>query len=194
MQQFPVITNFFVIIGTSALSFLATVPAQAFNLITNGDFETGNFSGWNQSGNTGFTFVNGNNEASFGPIGSLGYISQTINTVSGQEYTFSYLLANDGGSPNQFQSLIEDNTVFLAINADPMGLTPYSFSFTASSNSTNIQFGFQQDPSFWRLDNVSVTPVPEPLTILGSIAAIGFATRFERKFSQNKGQKKDQND
>ena len=132
MQQFPVITNFFVITGISVLSFLATVPAQAFNLITNGDFETGNFSGWNQSGNTSFTSVNGNNEAQLGPVNSLGYISQTINTVSGQEYIFSYLLANDGGSPNEFQSLIDDNTVFLAINADPMGLTPYSFGFTAS--------------------------------------------------------------
>ena len=34
-------------------------------------------------------------------------------------------------------------------------------------------------------------PIPEPLTILGSIAAIAFAAGFERKFGQNKSEKKD---
>jgi hypothetical protein len=39
--------------------------------------------------------------------------------------------------------------------------------------------------------NLSPEPVPEPLTILGSIAAIAFAASFERKFSKNKSEKKD---
>ncbi|MFM7440427.1 MAG: PEP-CTERM sorting domain-containing protein [Snowella sp.] len=38
--------------------------------------------------------------------------------------------------------------------------------------------------------NLSPEPVPEPLTILGSIAAIGFAASFERKFNKNKSDEK----
>jgi probable HAF family extracellular repeat protein len=37
----------------------------------------------------------------------------------------------------------------------------------------------------------NLSPVPEPLTILGSMAAIGFAASFERKFSKNKSEEKD---
>ena len=39
--------------------------------------------------------------------------------------------------------------------------------------------------------NLSPEPVPEPLTILGSMAAIAFAAGFERKFSKNKSEEKD---
>jgi probable HAF family extracellular repeat protein len=39
--------------------------------------------------------------------------------------------------------------------------------------------------------NLSPEPIPEPLTILGSIAAIGFAAGFERKFNKNKSDEKD---
>jgi probable HAF family extracellular repeat protein len=39
--------------------------------------------------------------------------------------------------------------------------------------------------------NLSPEPIPEPLTILGSMAAIAFAAGFERKFSQNKSDEKD---
>jgi hypothetical protein len=39
--------------------------------------------------------------------------------------------------------------------------------------------------------NLSPEPVPEPLTILGSMAAIAFAAGFERKFNKNKSDEKD---
>ena len=39
--------------------------------------------------------------------------------------------------------------------------------------------------------NLSPEPIPEPLTILGSIAAIAFAAGFERKFNKNKFDEKD---
>jgi probable HAF family extracellular repeat protein len=37
----------------------------------------------------------------------------------------------------------------------------------------------------------NLEPIPEPLTILGSIAAIAFAAGFERKFGKNKSDEKD---
>ena len=39
--------------------------------------------------------------------------------------------------------------------------------------------------------NLSPEPIPEPLTILGSMAAIAFAASFERKFSKKKPEEKD---
>jgi probable HAF family extracellular repeat protein len=39
--------------------------------------------------------------------------------------------------------------------------------------------------------NLSPEPIPEPLTILGSMAAIAFGAGFERKFSKNKSDEKD---
>lgn len=41
------------------------------------------------------------------------------------------------------------------------------------------------------IDNVNVAAVPEPLTILGSIAATGFLAGFERKLAKGKKDKKD---
>jgi probable HAF family extracellular repeat protein len=37
----------------------------------------------------------------------------------------------------------------------------------------------------------NLDPVPEPLTILGSMVAIAFAASFERKFNKNKSEEKD---
>src|SRR6266404_9344680 len=84
--------------------------AMAQNLVSNGGFETGNFAGWSQQGNTGFTGVagcfsstcphSGSFQAYFGPIGSTGGINQTLATDAGSTYTVDFWLANDGGSPN----------------------------------------------------------------------------------------------
>src|SRR5437763_12768139 len=90
------------------LSFLALISlcfinrASAQELIVNGGFETGDFTGWTQSGNTGFTAVTNNPGgahsgtfyASFGPVGSLGFITQTAATTAGSTYTLNYLLSN----------------------------------------------------------------------------------------------------
>ena len=72
------------------LGFWASA-ATAQNLITNGGFETGNFSGWTQSGNTGFTGVDGGSAnsgsfgASFGPVGSLGAIADPLDERADHE-------------------------------------------------------------------------------------------------------------
>lgn len=45
----------------------------------------------------------------------------------------------------------------LAGAAIPHTYTEYTTSFTATSTATALTFGFREDPSFWELDNVSVT-------------------------------------
>ena len=70
----------------AAASFAVAGIASAQNLLDNPGFETGDFSGWTRSGNSGFTSIitspvnSGSYAASFGPIGSEGYISQILVT------------------------------------------------------------------------------------------------------------------
>ena len=88
----------------AAFCFLATSPAWAAasicdsipgNVIVNCGFETGNFTGWTQGGNTTFmgvtfisTYVNsGTYGAQLGPIGSDGTLSQSF---LGNTLTFSF--------------------------------------------------------------------------------------------------------
>ena len=183
--------------------FLASVmfvanPAQAANLVVNGDFNTGNFTGWTKSGNTALSDIVNNSSAyngtyyyRSGATGSLGYISQTLTTVAGNQYDLSYVLRIDG-STNQFQVLIDGNSIS-ALNlvnvASQSSYSPYSYSFTASGSSTTLTFGFRNDPNYTRLDNVSVTApasaVPEPLTILGAMTAAGFGAGFKRKLAKS---------
>src|SRR5437762_14133373 len=66
----------------SAIAIPSICDGIAGNIVANCGFETGTFASWTQSGNTGFTAVgtigvnSGNFAASFGPVGSLGFIDQ----------------------------------------------------------------------------------------------------------------------
>lgn len=149
--------------------------ASAQNLVTNGSFETGDFTGWTGTGNMGFNGVycpgiggygvqSGNCAAFFGPIGSIGGISQAITTAIGATYSFTFFLSNDGANNNSFAALVNGVTLLSQTNTPQSALVMQSINFTATSASTTIAFNFRDDPAFMFLDNVSVVATPEPST------------------------------
>src|SRR5580704_14001113 len=103
-------------LAVALLALGTSVLAHAGNLVTNGSFETGDFTGWTVTGDTtfvgvcdvstcpsGFAPQDGNFAAYFGPVGDTATISQTIATTPGEEYSLSFYLANPvGGTPNYF--------------------------------------------------------------------------------------------
>ncbi|MFN5857244.1 MAG: DUF642 domain-containing protein [Pseudanabaenaceae cyanobacterium] len=188
------------VVASTAIVVLgvSTGSAQASNLVTNGDFNTGNFSGWTKSGNLSLLDVisNTNNlpggsyHARFGSTGSPGIISQTLNTIAGRSYTLSFFLRESGSGANRSSVVsVGGNTLFSFLPpANNVPWTSYSSNFTATSASTLLSFSFRNDPSFTRLDNVSVTenlpprPVPLPGVAFGVVAAGGalFAKQYKK--------------
>jgi len=163
------------------LASLALTPAAQANSVTNGSFETGNFTGWMLSGNTGFTGVDhgttgfapgpqsGSFGAFFGPVGSLGFLSQSVATVPGASYNLTFSLARDGLTPNEFQVSWNGNAILDQINLPSFGYTQEGVSnLLATGATTPLQFGFRDDPGYLYLDAVYVGAgaVPEPTTLL----------------------------
>ena len=179
----------------AALGFAVLVggPAHAApNLLTNGGFETGNFTGWTGTGNTTFngvqcpgpgpTVFEGNCSAFFGPIGSLGGISQTLNSLTvGDFYTVSFAFEPDGGTPSSFSASFGAANLLSLTNPPGGPYSVYSFVTQATAASQTLAFNFRDDPGFLFLDAVSVTAaVPEPATLalFGlALAGLGFARR-----------------
>jgi hypothetical protein len=171
---------------TATLAALALVasPIAVQNLVTNPGFETGNFSGWTQGGSTGlsgvdgFTPHTGSYAAFFGSVGSFGTLSQSFATNAGGSYLFSFWLANGSGVPNSFEVHWAGSSLNSQVNASSFGYTFYSYGVTAQAATTTIEFQFRHDPSYWDLDDVSVTAVPgetvpEPATM--TLLATGLA-------------------
>jgi hypothetical protein len=181
----------FVLIAVAALS--VAYPAKA-DLITNGGFETGDFTGWTVSGArtvTGPLFGtsphSGNYQASFLTSGSL---TQTLATMAGQSYTIDFFLAKTLVAPapglTSFALQWDGATIFsLTSHPFQFGYTEYMFNVTASTSSTNLSFIFGTDASTaWFLDDVSVNAVGVPdggstVMLLGAaLGALGMVRRF----------------
>src|SRR5262245_55999899 len=133
------------------------LPASAVraSLVINGGFETGDFTGWTQFGNTGFTGVQGSFagvsphegsfQAFFGPVGSIGGISQTLSVIPGNTYDIDYWVHNFGGTPSEMSVMWGGDTLVDLV--DP-GAFPYThYHHTVVAGGPSIEFGFQQNPS-----------------------------------------------
>ena len=168
--------------------------SQAANLVQNGGFESGDFTGWTNTGNTGFTTVanwaphSGTFSAWIGPTGSNGFISQGLATTTGQSYTVSFWLANyvsgTTEDPNEFRLYWAGVEIFNLVNAPSFDFTQYSFVAQATSSWTILTMGFRNDIDLFNLDDVDVSPVPIPgaVWLLGSgiVGLIGLKRRMRK--------------
>jgi hypothetical protein len=176
---------------------VGSVSAQAAPIVTNGDFETRDFTGWTLTGDSSFVGVDssapqaGGFAAYFGPS-TPGGISQTLTTVAGTSYHVQYWIQTEGdvtdnstATPNSFQftwgGIVEDSFTNLPATA----YTLHSFDLVALGASTTIAFTFTDGPAFIDFDSVSVaaaalTTVPEPDS-LALLALAGTALVLSRR-------------
>lgn len=160
----------------TAVVALAPVLSQA-ELVTNGDFETGDLTGWTQFGDTSFTGVSGAHArtgsfgAGFGNV-TPGGIVQTLATVAGATYHIEYFVRDDGLLDNYFAFNWDGGAPEHELIDIIPGYGTFFYDLVATSSSTELRFTFANGPSTWSLDDVSVTrvgdlPEPAPIMLLG---------------------------
>lgn len=177
---------------------VVAAPAQALEYLSNGGFETGDFSGWTHGGNLDFTDVvsgpSPNGEYSgpqsgryytyAGPAFDDGTLSQTFFDLPGEKLTISgWVIADNLGfdSPSHVDFLFNGVSILTTGNPVPnQPWTQYSFSANATGHDT-FTVSFSDDITYVGLDSFSVSnsvsAVPEPSTwvmIILGFAGIGF--------------------
>jgi len=167
------------------------LSASAQNLVVNGGFETGDFSGYTLTGNSlgvdvvGGLGTNGGPGAVFSNIGRPAILTQTIASATGASYTFSFdAYSYRSGSGNSFSASFGGQNVVPA-SALPgknfNDFTHYSFNVVATSASTTLRFEIYNTPSNTFLDNVSVVADPISPAVPGPVAALPFALMALRR-------------
>jgi VPDSG-CTERM motif len=171
---------FYGILAMVSLLGLGITQSARANLITNGDFETGNFNGWAVMPapplETLLSVVPGpgpdtTNMARFGALGTnFDRISQTFATTPGAFYTLTFFY-QVGNPPeprtafNGFDVLWNGVSIggglFPQFDVNPGYISP-TFILQATSASTTLEFDGRNRPWWDYLDDVSVNLASVP--------------------------------
>jgi hypothetical protein len=91
----------------------------------------------------------------------LATLSQTLTTVADHNYLLSFWLDNPAaGSVQRFLVNWAGTTLYNITNPPAFGWTNFQFVVTSSGTNSILQFGAENDPSYFGLDVISVTPIP----------------------------------
>lgn len=173
------------VVVASMLAGSAMLAHAGTNLVANGDFETGDLSGWLESGNLGGGMVfpvvsdpiNTSNILGIFSLDTPYYVSQSLQTTSNGMYTLSFDLQVQGlgNTPGAvtFEAWFGNQQVFGVVDRT-LEWTHFSFNNLRSNSSlTELKLGGRNDPDFTRLDNVSVQAIPEAETYAMLLAGLG---------------------
>lgn len=168
-------------IGVATFGCAMAASAQA-NLVVNGGFETGNFTGWTTQAaafGSNYGVINGQSHSgSFSARfqanqGQQDAIWQTLNTVQGTNYSIRFWLYNAGVGDDNLQVLWEGFNILnqAPIEAPLESWTEYNLNALATTNGSEFKFRLYDSNAWVLLDDINVTasPVPEPATM----AALG---------------------
>lgn len=154
------------------------------NLVQNGNFATGDFTDWNACGGNEVTSsyagylprAGDRYFVVFGAVGGDSPLYQTISTIAGQSYEYSFWLAGNGTGDSDASVYWNDSLVSVIGSPVPNeSWTEYSFTVTATGSRTDIGFGLRNDPSWDGLSDVSVTAIPtlpETTTIIAGASML----------------------
>jgi hypothetical protein len=189
------VMNRLCIVLSLVVALLSAQSAMA-NLVVNGGFETGTFTGWSLDGNANTStrvsdviydpsylhVHSGTYGVVSGPWPPDVYLSQNLNTNTGQSYVVDFWLASSTGVSNSFTVFWNGISLYNLSNSNPLPFTEFTFTVTGTGNDI-LKFGMNNPPGAWGLDDVNVTEssVPEPSTFILLGAGIGGLALLRRK-------------